>query len=96
MKMPARREMPETISRVAKLLRGTGLPLVMSLFVLSAVIGCGSEPERTQDPAEIEKLRQEHVQNAQREWEDNQQSRQAEERATQSLISGVQRVSPSL
>ena len=38
---------------------------------LAAVVGCGgAKPERTEDPAEIEKNRLEHVERSQREMEE--------------------------
>ena len=41
--------------------------LLMLLCVISVLAGCSKPPEKTEDPAEIEKLRQKHKETMQRE-----------------------------
>lgn len=46
-------------------------PIIVSALLslpLTAMMGCGRQaPERTEDPAEIEELRQQHLEHAERE-----------------------------
>ena len=44
---------------------------VLMCLTVSGMIGCGGRPERTEDPAEVEKLRQEHLKQAEREMRES-------------------------
>jgi hypothetical protein len=44
---------------------------MLTLLLFTATPGCGQQrPERTQDPEEIERLRQEHLKQAEREMQE--------------------------
>ena len=53
-------------------LRRHGLrSFVVATLLVLVTLGCGRErPERTEDPEEVEKLRQEHLEHSRREMEE--------------------------
>ncbi len=46
------------------------LLILMAALLVTTLTGCAKPPERTDDPAEIEKLRKQHQATAQRELSD--------------------------
>lgn len=48
-----------------------GILGLLAAPILVVALGCQNEPERTEDPAEIEKIRQEHIDRAEREMRES-------------------------